>query len=220
MDFWRQMDLVTPDDFGKYSITVIGAGGIGSPTTLVLSKMGVSKITIYDDDSVEEHNLPNQMYRISDLGKLKVEATRDICKDFAGLTINISNERFINQSVHGIVISGVDTMKSRADIWKRMRYNPLINLYIDGRMGAEVCKICTVNPCNPEDIKWYENTLFPDEEASEEPCTAKAIIYNTSVIAGLVASQVKKFARAQPFAREIIFDLKTLTFINNQVNIM
>ena len=80
-------------------------------------------------------------------------------------------------------------------------------------MGAEVCRILTVNPFDPDDVKWYEKTLFSDEEASEEPCTAKSVIYNTFTIAGFIASQVKKFARAQPFAREITFDLKNLILI-------
>lgn len=209
------MDLVTPSDFEKYPVTVIGVGGIGSPAALALSKMGVEKITVYDTDTIEDHNLPNQMYRIGDLKKLKVDATRDICADFAGVTIQTRNERFENQQAHGIVISGVDTMKSREAIWKRMRYNPAVNLYIDARMGAEVCRICTVKTCDPDDVKWYEKTLFPDEKASEELCTAKSVIYNTFTIAGLIASQVKKFARTQSFAREIIFDLNTLTIIVN-----
>jgi hypothetical protein len=215
MNFWRQTDLVTPTDFEKYNVTVIGAGGIGSPTTLALSKMGVEKISIYDDDSVENHNLPNQMYRISDVGKSKVEATKDICNDFAGTPITIYNERFEDQTVNGIVISGVDSMESRSKIWKRIKYSPVINVYIDARMGAEVCRILTVKPFDPDDVKWYENTLFTDDKASEEPCTAKSVIYNTFTIAGLIASQVKKFARAQPFAREIIFDLKNLMIISN-----
>lgn len=215
MDFWRQMDLVMPDDFNKYNVTIIGVGGIGSPTALALSKMGVEKITVYDDDMVEKHNLPNQMYRIIDLDKPKVEGTSDICKDFSGLTIKACKEKFEKQSINGIVISGVDTMKSRSDIWKRMKYNPMVNLYIDARMGAEVCLICAVKPCDPDDIKWYEKTLFTDDKASEEPCTAKSIIYNTFTIAGLISSQVKKFVKAQQFPREIIFDLKTLTFISN-----
>jgi molybdopterin/thiamine biosynthesis adenylyltransferase len=215
MDFWRQMDIVTPNDLERYMITVIGAGGIGSPTTLALSKMGVEKIAIYDDDIIEQHNLPNQMYRISDIGKSKVDATKDICNDFAGITINVFNEKFENQLVNGIVISGVDSMKSRDAIWKRMKYNPSVNLYIDARMGAEVCKICTVNPCDPSDIRWYEKTLFSDDKASEELCTAKSVIYNTFTIAGLVASQVKKFVKGQEFPKDIIFDLRSLVLMND-----
>ena len=215
MDFWRQADLVTPSDFNKYNVTIIGAGGIGSPTTLALSKMGVERISIYDSDTVEKHNLPNQMYRISDINKSKVDATKDICSDFSGTSIVTHDEKFVNQDINGIVVSGVDTMKSRSDIWARMKYNPMVNIYIDARMGAEVCRILTVKPFDPDDVKWYEKTLFSDEKASEEPCTAKSVIYNTFTIAGLIASQVKKFARAQPFAREIIFDLKTLILIAN-----
>jgi molybdopterin/thiamine biosynthesis adenylyltransferase len=216
MNFWRQMDLVTQADLEKYPVTIIGVGGIGSPTALVLSKMGVKNITVYDDDVVEDHNLPNQMYRISDLGKSKVDGTKDICNDFAGSEIITCNEKFEEQPISGIVISGVDSMKSRDLIWKRLRYNPAVPIYIDARMGAEVCRIMTVNPVNLDDIRWYEPTIIPDDKASDEPCTAKSIIYNTFMIAALIASQVKKQARAQSFAREIIFDLKTLTLINDQ----
>lgn len=215
MDHWRQMDIVTPSDFDKLPITIIGAGGIGSPTALALSKMGVRRITIYDDDVVENHNLPNQMYRVSDIGKSKVDATKDICKDFAEVDIEVYKERIEEQSLSGIVISGVDSMKSREIIWKRIKYNPQVPLYIDARMGAEVCKICTINPRDPDNIKWYESTLFPDEKAADEPCTARAVIYNTFMIASFVSSQVKKYARAQPFAREIIFDLGTLILLTS-----
>jgi len=209
------MDIVAPSDLEKIHITVIGAGGIGSPTTLALSKMGVENITIYDDDKVEKHNLPNQMFRISDLGKSKVEGTRDICKDFAGVDIEIFLQKFETQTANGIVISGVDSMKSRKDIWAKMKFNPAVKLYIDARMGAEVCRILTVKTCDPDDVRWYEKTLFSDDKASVEKCTEKAIIYNTFTISGLVANQVKKFARMESFPREIIFDLKTLMFITN-----
>lgn len=216
MNFWRQMDIIPQADLEKYPVTIIGVGGIGSPTALVLSKMGVKNITIYDNDVVEDHNLPNQMYRISDLGKSKVEGTKDICSDFSGVVITTCNEKFEDQEIKGIVISGVDSMKSRELIWKRLKYNPAIPIYIDARMGAEVCRICTVNPVNPDDVKWYEATIVPDEKASEEPCTAKSVIYNTFMIASFIANQVKKQARAQSFAREIIFDLKTLILIHDQ----
>lgn len=213
MDFWRQLDIIPPEDLENLQVTVIGAGGIGSPTALAISKMGVEHITVYDADKVEPHNLPNQMYRIDDVGKSKVAGTRDICWDFAGVTIDAIPEMFKDQIVSGIVISGVDTMKSRDDIWKRIKHNSDVRIYIDARMGAEVCRICTIDPNNNTDVNWYENTLYSDDEASEEPCTARSVIYNTFMIASLVANQVKKSARAQLLAREIIFDLETLTLM-------
>lgn len=214
MDFWRQLDVVSPEDLSQLSVTIIGAGGIGSPTTLALAKMGVENITVYDDDSVELHNLPNQLYRFGDLGKTKVEGLKDICQDFAGVLIDIKPERLNRQhSLSGVVVSGVDTMSSRKEIWQRVKYNPAVQIYVEARMGAEVCRIHTVKPCDPSDVKWYETTLYSDEEAVEAPCTARAIIYCSFMIGALVANQVKKFARAEPLAHEVIFDLKTLTLL-------
>jgi len=217
LDFWRQLDIVSPEDLASLQVTIIGAGGIGSPTTLALAKMGVSHIVVYDDDSVELHNLPNQLYRFSDLGKAKVEGLKEICQDYAGVLIETKPERFDagQHSLSGVVVSGVDTMAARKEIWQRVKYNPAVSLYIEARMGAEVARIHTIKPCDPDSVKWYESTLYTDSEAVQAPCTARAIIYCSFMIGALVANQVKKFARAESLVREVIFDLKTLSLIVN-----
>lgn len=122
MDFWRQLDVVSPENFANLRVAVIGAGGIGSPATLALAKMGVQHIQVYDDDSVELHNLPNQLYRFSDLGSAKVEGLAEICSDFAGVKIQANQERFDgrNHQLPEIIVSGVDTMASRKEIWQRV----------------------------------------------------------------------------------------------------
>jgi hypothetical protein len=213
MDYWRQLDVVSPSDLADLKVTLIGAGGIGSPTALALTKMGVSQISVYDNDSVELHNLPNQFYRLSDLGKPKVEALADAVIDYAGVSPEAKVELFENQQLSGVVISGVDSMTARKAIWQRVRYNPTVEVYIEARMGAEVCRIHTVDPTDPSAVKWYETTLYSDEEAQELPCTARAIIYTVFVVAGLIASQVKKYVRGQELRKEIIFDLVTLILL-------
>jgi adenylyltransferase/sulfurtransferase len=210
IDFWRQLDIVSPDHLARIQATVIGIGGIGSPLTLALAKMGVPRITVYDPDSVETHNLPNQMFRISDLGKPKVEGIRTICQEFAGVTVETRVEAFESQILAGVVLSGVDTMTARKKIWERIRYNPLVPLYIEGRMAGEIARILTVNPCDPDHVSWYERTLYSDEQAVQLPCTARAIIYSVFVLAGLMTNQVKRFARAEVLRKEIIVDLANL----------
>lgn len=214
LDLWRQLDLVSPSDLEDLKVTVIGVGGIGSPTVLALAKMGISQITVYDDDSVEFHNIPNQLYRLSDLGKTKVEALSDAVVDYAGVNLVTKAERFENQQLSGVVISGVDSMTTRKAIWEKVKYNPSIQIYIDARMGAEVCRIHSVRPTDPSDVKWYESTLYSDEDASDLPCTARAIIYTVFVIAGLIASQVKKYVTNQYLSREVIFDFVTMSLIS------
>ena len=216
MDFWRQLDIVSESEL-QIPISVIGAGGIGSPVCLALAKMGCGHLTVYDDDKVEIHNLPNQFYRLEDLGKPKVMALSEIVRSFTGTEITPREERVESQRLSGLVVSGVDSMASRQQIWeKAARYKPGVGLYIDARMGAEVCRIYTIRPVDPDDVRLYESTLYSDAEAEEEPCTARAIIYNVLSVAGLVANQVKKYVKGEPLAREIIMDLKTLILFSNE----
>lgn len=216
MDFWRQFDLVRPGEDLAFPVTVIGCGGIGSPTAMALAKMGCVDVTLIDDDSVENHNLPNQIYRLGDIGTPKVAALTSILHDFSGVIAKPKGEKVTaGTALEGVVISGVDSMTARAEIWKAVKYKPAIQLYVDARMGAEVMRIYTIRPTNPEDVRAYEEMLYPDEKAQELPCTGRAIIYNVFAISSLVASQVKKHARGEEFPFEIIFDLATLTLIVN-----
>jgi molybdopterin/thiamine biosynthesis adenylyltransferase len=214
-DYWRQLDLVTPGEL-KLPITVVGAGGIGSPTALALAKMGCSQLTVYDPDLVEPHNLPNQFYRLEDSARPKVEALRELIRTFTGLEIVSIQEAVNQQRLSGLVISGVDSMSARQSIWQgAVRYRSHVELYIDARMGAEVCRIYSIRPSDPEDVRAYELTLYDDDQATDDACTARAIIYNVLSIAGLIANQVKKYAKGEPLDREIILDLKTLTLLVN-----
>ncbi len=216
MDFWRQLDIVSESEL-QIPITVIGAGGIGSPVCLALAKMGCGQLAVYDDDTVEMHNLPNQLYRIADLGKPKVAALAEIVQAFTGTAIATHAERVDGQRLAGLIVSGVDSMAARRQIWEQtVRYKPGVRLYIDARMGAEVCRIYTVRPVDPDDVRLYEATLYSDDEAEDEPCTARSIIYNVLPVAGLVANQVKKYVKGELLSREIVMDLKTLILFTNE----
>jgi len=216
MDYWRQLDVLNPRKLASTHITIIGAGGICSPTALALAKMGAPSLSIYDADTVEDHNLPNQLYRLDDVGKHKVCALQEVLASFSDCDTTVHPEHFTQQRVEpGIVISGVDSMKARREIFNKLRYSPSVSLYVEARMGAQVSRIYTLNPCSPMDVEWYEgDMLYSDEEALPEKCTEKAIIYNVFFIAALIANQVKKYVCEEPYARELIGDLATLTLMH------
>ena len=216
MDFWRQEDLVSPESLA-FPVTIIGAGGIGSPVALALAKMGCQDLTLFDPDVVEAHNLPNQFYRVADVGRPKVVALAELLGEFATSEIHAIQETVAGQSLRGVVISGVDSMASRERIWQEsVRYRAAVPLYIDARMGAQVCRLLTVNPVDPDDVRWYEATLYPDEGASEEPCTARAIIYTTLGLASLVANQVKRHANGEAYERDLLVDFATLSVLRGR----
>mgnify|MGYP001367735128 CR=1 FL=1 len=210
--FHRQLDLLDPK-LVKHPVTIIGAGATGSFTALSLAKMGVHDITVFDFDTVEEHNLPNQFYRTCDIGKPKVLALQEIIEQFEGIQIKARNEKYKGQRLSGIVITAVDSMDTRINIWKFVKLNNDIKLYVDSRMGAEVMQIYSIDPNNLYECREYEKNLFPSSEALQVRCTAKSIMYTVLSLASLLANQVKKFVSGEVLTKELTFDLRTITLI-------
>lgn len=59
----------------RASVTIIGAGGIGSPAIAYLAAAGVGRLVIVDDDTVDLSNLQRQiLFGTSDTGRPKAEA--------------------------------------------------------------------------------------------------------------------------------------------------
>lgn len=228
-EYHRQADIWMPTE-DTQTATVVGAGGIGSNAAFTIARMGVGtvlgdspdegRLTVIDGDTVEAHNLPNQLYGEKDIGKPKVEALKSLVECQTGVEIEAVPEMWDGQRLSGLVISGLDSMAVRKELWeKTVRYNPKIPLYVDGRMGGEMALIYAVRPLDPEDVKLYEDELNTDEDAPDLPCTAKAIIYNTSMIGSLIANLVKKWSSHQPFPRELYFDFVTLSILPREVRV-
>lgn len=73
MDLAKSYEFFQPDKV-KERIHIIGCGSVGSTVAELLTRLGLTKITLYDFDMVEEHNLANQMFTLEDVHKPKVEA--------------------------------------------------------------------------------------------------------------------------------------------------
>lgn len=215
-NYGRQLDILSPTDMEGRQVTLIGCGGIGSPTAIVLAKMGIPSLVLYDDDKIEEHNFPNQMYAVNQLGMSKVSALGKLCKAYAPECETQTIRKKFDAQVavsEKIVVVGVDSMTARHDIWYTIGDDKPPALYIDARMGGQQGMIYTFNPQDADAREWYEGTLYPDHEAVAEPCTARAIIYNTFIIAGLIGNQVKQFIRKEEYKRTIVFNLQSNIFI-------
>lgn len=189
--YMRQLGLIDMDKVQKSRIIVIGAGAVGSYTVLGLAKLGVPYIQVFDMDTVEEHNVSNQLYGPGDIGKPKVDALAEWIDKFTGIEIEAINEAYEDQPLKGIVITPLDSMDARTKVWEANKDNPLIPLYIDPRMGAEVAQIYSFRPIHEGDK--YEKTLYPDEETTQEPCTSRSINYTPQGMASLICCQFKKW---------------------------
>ena len=115
--FARQLDLCPPDRLA-FPITLIGAGAIGSAVALTLAKMGCSDITVFDHDSLEEHNIPNQICRPDKIGMKKTEALAGLIDELCGVKITSRGVKYVGQRLSKLVIVAVDSMDARRSIWK------------------------------------------------------------------------------------------------------
>lgn len=203
----RQADII-PSSILSTKITVIGAGAIGSFTTLALAKMGFTDITIYDDDLVDTVNMNAQFYRFSDINSKKVYALRTLVADFTNVTITCHDTKYAGGILPGIVISAVDSMAARRLIWREHAGKSLFTTaIIDPRMGAETASLYVMKPMNPHDQNVYINSLYKDSDAVQEKCTAKATVYTVCLISGLVVKAVKDILTRPDYLRTAQYNI-------------
>lgn len=215
--YWRQLGIFDPNKYEGQPIDIVGAGAIGSMTALILAKMGLTNIKIWDDDKVETHNLPNQMYPIVTVGMKKVTALNNLIMLFTDKNIKRIKQKWEKDAFrdNAIVIICTDNMKSRKAVWKAVKLKPNVNMFIDARMGGELMRIYTVDPMSINQGDKYEDTLYTDKQAENLDCTRQAIIYNLAGVAGFIANQIKKKLNGdelltEEFFNEIIFDYKCM----------
>jgi molybdopterin/thiamine biosynthesis adenylyltransferase len=170
--------------------------------------MGFEDITVYDFDKIEIENMNCQFYRLSDVGRLKVEALADLVESFTNVKINAINQLFEGDPLNGIVISAVDSMSVRQMIWDGQKKSASVEMLIDPRMGAEIAMLYCMNPHDAADRVSYEKTLYSDDKAVQEPCTAKSTTYTALLLSGLVAKAVKDIVTDSDYPRIVNWSIK------------
>lgn len=198
----RQLDLIPMRNLEEARVHIIGCGAIGSHLALQLAKMGLTNLVLYDMDTVSIENMSNQGFRMSDIGKNKAEALASIIVDYAGIPVEVVPRAWTKEDrLDGIVVSAVDVMEIRKQIWEKCQMSFGVTHVIDPRMGAEVALLYTMNPQNDRDREAYENTLYLDKDAVQERCTAKSTIYTANLLSGLCSKTIKNLICKQDYPR-------------------
>lgn len=196
-DYTRQRDFYDPESTRTVA-TIVGCGGIGSFTAFALAKLGVSELRLVDFDTVESHNVPNQLYLPSQVGMRKVDAlaqTITQATDIGASGILLYGHALQEGIPRApVVISALDSMTARAELWAQVRYKLDVRLFLDGRLGGENIVLYSARPSDPTDVKGYESTLHSDSEGDDLPCTGRAVIDVGFAIASLITRAVRRFA--------------------------
>lgn len=195
-----------------YPITLIGCGGIGSNLAPLLAKTGTPRLELWDDDTVAPVNLQAQMFDEMDIGRPKAFVLQKRVRRMRPLLEVAAHPRRITreESLDGIVISGVDSMKSRADIFDAvLRNRQNILLYLDARLSRanpRFCELFAIDPKDPwqgdEYGKWIE--LDADTVHEERPKTFSA--HTPVILSGIIGEVLSRWSTVERWPWRTTFD--------------
>jgi len=206
-DYRRQTALFNPAEHKERHVTIVGLGNIGSHTAQAMARMGVKNFTLYDFDTVEEHNLASQAYTVSDLGVLKTTATSlAITALQPGAVVQIVDAAFTGkENVTDILIIAVDSMVARKEIQEQLNVDGKNPFVIDGRMGGGQVEVRAMM------CKQWGDTFSSHPDTDE--CSARYISYTSYVIAGMITNTLKRVLQNERYTSRIIMHVDTYDII-------
>lgn len=148
--------------------------GLGSANSGIITSLGRSlyigeQITLVDPDIVEEKNLRNQLYRVSDLRRRKADAIYDLIKLMSSERREIDKHVKEFQQVHltyrkyKYIFCGLDTIKTRQELLDRILKGDIKGDYlIDTRYFDQTSSIYFIDLNNKEQVDYYKYNLDAD----------------------------------------------------------
>lgn len=152
-------------------INIIGCGSVGSTVAELLARFGLTNINLYDFDTVEEHNLANQMFTTKNLYKPKLEGVYDRWVEInpeAAKTIKMYGNGWDGQKLSGYVFLCVDNIELRRRIVEENRMNNNIKAMFDFRTALTEAQHYAADWSEDKDIKFLLDQMdFTHAEAEK-----------------------------------------------------
>lgn len=177
MNLVKSQDYFSPNSV-KGRCHIIGCGSVGSTIAVLLARLGITNITLYDFDTVSSHNIANQMFVNSDIKREKVDAVKDLICSInpeAEPNVRICREGWTEETkLSGYVFLCVDNIDLRRKIVQKNMGNQMITAMFDFRTRLEDAQHYAADW---KDVAMVNNLLasmdFTHEEAkAETPVTA------------------------------------------------
>lgn len=192
MDLSKSYDFFQPEK-DDARIHIVGCGSVGSTLAENLARCGVTKMTLWDFDTVEAHNIVNQMFRQQDVGKLKVEALRDILMDINSEikdNIELKPKGWEGKLMSGYIFLCVDNIELRRTIVEKHMDSPYVKAVFDFRTLLESAQHYAADWSNykmKQDL--LKSMQFSHEEAAEEtPVSACGVTLGVATTVRLVCA--------------------------------
>lgn len=171
MDLSKSYEYFQPEK-NKQRIHIIGCGSVGATVAENLARCGITKFTLWDFDSVEPHNIANQIFRKKDIGKPKVDALVDILTEIneeIANEVKVEREGWRDQKLSGYVFLCVDNIEVRKTIVDKHFNNPYVTAMFDFRTRLEDAQHYAADWSNRRMKEDFRASMeFSHDEAAEE----------------------------------------------------
>lgn len=214
MDLSKSYEFFAPE-MCEDRIHIIGCGAIGSTVAENLVRFGLTNIALYDFDYVEAHNIANQMFRVVDIGKLKVQALSDILCDINPElkdTLKLVDKGWVGQKLAGYVFLCVDNIDLRREIATACKENSYVKAMFDFRMRLTDAQHYAADWKNAKMVEDFLASMnFSHEEAKKEtPVSAcnitLSVVPTVRVICAFGVSNFINFAKGGAIKKLILAD--------------
>jgi molybdopterin/thiamine biosynthesis adenylyltransferase len=193
-----------------FSVGIIGAGGIGATSALVLAKMGVIQLTVWDDDLVGEVNIATQLHKWSEIEQPKVFSLQRTLEEFSDeILFTPMQERITETSAFphfNLLISAVDSITARKLIWDAIYRGEKPRWYLDARMSAEEFQMFVLDMSNKRAIHSYATMLesISEDDIPEVPCTEKATFHCSAAAAMNIGATLRNILRNEQASERVV----------------
>ena len=168
MDISKSYDFFKPEML-KGRIHIIGCGAIGSTVAEMLTRFGITKITLWDFDDVEAKNIANQMFTSDDIGKKKVDAVAEFLRKInpdMGDDLVLKPDGWNGQALSGYIFLCVDNIDLRRKIAESCKGNPYVRALFDFRMRLTDAQHYAADWSNQKAVQAFLDSMaFTHEEA-------------------------------------------------------
>lgn len=192
MDLSKSYEFFQPEK-DDARIHIVGCGSVGSTIAENLARCGVTKMTLWDFDKVESHNIVNQMFTQNDVGKLKVDALKNILMDInpeIANTVEVKPEGWQGKLMSGYIFLCVDSIELRREIVEKHMDSPFVKAVFDFRTLLEGAQHYAA-PWNDYKLKktLLDSMQFSHEEAAEEtPVSACGVTLGVATTVRLICA--------------------------------
>lgn len=214
MNLSKSYEFFQPDRFSE-RIHIIGCGSVGSVVAENLARFGITRMTLYDFDTVEPRNLANQMFTQDDVGRLKVEALADMLHRINPEIDNdlaIVPKGYTGQKLSGYVMLCVDNIDLRREIATANKSNAFIKGMFDFRTGLTDAQHYAADWKDMKMVQGFLNSMaFTHEEAKEatpvSACNVTLSVCPTvRAIVALGVANFINFVKGGPLKKVISID--------------